>query len=161
MHDSAAADFQKFVGKFLNPDEPLRIADVGSYNVNGTLRELLPAGHRWTYVGFDIKPGPNVDVVINDEGTGEHAGSFDVVAASQVLEHVRKPWEWIHFLAGLTHRGGLVYVCAPNTWTYHKYPVDCWRVWPEGMRSLFETAGLETVEAYFEGPDTTGIARKR
>jgi SAM-dependent methyltransferase len=165
MHPSAAEDFKRFVDKYLDPAKPLRIADVGSYNENGTLRELLPDGAPWEYVGFDIQPGPNVDVVIDSPDPWVYATDngfpiFDVVVSSQVVEHVRRPWKWIKTLANLCRMGGLIYVSTPNTIIYHPYPIDCWRIWPDGMRELFKEAELEEIECYAEGIDTTGIARK-
>ncbi len=30
-------------------------------------------------------------------------------------------------------------------WPYHEAPVDCWRIYPEGMKALYEEAGLTMV----------------
>jgi SAM-dependent methyltransferase len=160
MHDSAAADFKRFVAKHLDPTKRLAIADVGSQDVNGTLSELLPAGHAWTYTGFDIVPGKNVDVVIDGPDPWTYAEQFDVVASSQVVEHVRKPWLWIKTVANLCKPGGLVYISTPNTIVFHEYPIDCWRLWPDGMKALFDEAVLETIECYVSGIDTSGVAMK-
>jgi SAM-dependent methyltransferase len=140
---------------------PLQIADVGSYDVNGTYRPLFPHD-RWRYVGFDVVAGPNVDVVLGDAEhwhfAEEYKGAFDVVISGQTLEHVYRPWIWIKQVAGLCRPGGLVWICAPNTWVYHEHPIDCWRIWPDGMRALFAEAGLAAIDCGFLGPDTVGIA---
>jgi SAM-dependent methyltransferase len=160
VHPSAADDFKKFVAKHLDKTKTLTIADVGSYDVNGNLRELLPKGHCWSYTGFDIVPGPNVNVVIDRPDPWTYTKQYDVVVSSQVVEHVKKPWLFVKTLANLCNPGGLIYISTPNTIVYHPYPVDCWRVWPDGMRALFDEAGLIEVECYAEGIDTTGVARK-
>jgi SAM-dependent methyltransferase len=157
VHDSARDDFQKFVAKYLTYSH-YRIADVGSYDVNGTLREHL--NPEWDYTGIDIADGPNVDVVVPAHGWQIPAASFDVVISSQCLEHVPAPWLWIRDVARILKPNGLLYVCSPNTWHYHEYPVDCWRPWPDGLRALFDFGDIETLEAYYEGHDTTGIGRK-
>lgn len=72
-------------------------------------------------------------------------GTYDVVFSGNVLEHVRKPWRWMPELARVTKPGGLVVTVAPLSWPYHEVPVDCWRIYPEGMRALSEDAGLEVV----------------
>ena len=76
------------------------------------------------------------------------------------MEHVRHPWRWLPEVARICRTGGLVYVCTPNTIEFHEYPIDCWRAWPDGLRALFEDAGLEIVDVYASGIDTTGIGRK-
>lgn len=73
--------------------------------------------------------------------------SFDVVVAANVIEHVRKPWRWTPELARVTKPGGYVMVTCPVTWEYHPVPVDCWRMYPEGLRALAEEARLEVVVA--------------
>jgi SAM-dependent methyltransferase len=162
VHPSSYDRCREFVEKYLSRDIELRIADVGSYDVNGTYRPLF-AHDRWHYAGFDVAPGPNVDVLLGDaeqwQLAVEFRGAFDVVISGQTLEHVRRPWVWIKQIGGLCRPGGLVWVCAPNTWCYHEHPVDCWRVWPDGMRALFQEAGLVELECGFLGPDTVGIAR--
>lgn len=162
MHPSAYALAAGFRDQ-LPAGSPLRIADVGSYNVNGCMRPLFEAPP-WTYMGFDIAAGPNVDVVLSGDDDwrlpGQYREAFDVVLANQVLEHVRAPWRWIKDVASLCKPGGLVWICSPNSWPFHEHPVDCWRVWPDGMGALFEEAGLVELNCFHRGPDTVGLARK-
>ena len=70
---------------------------------------------------------------------------FDIVLSGQVLEHVRKIWLWIKEIARVCKEGGKVITISPLSWSFHEYPVDCWRVYPEGMRALYEEAGLEVL----------------
>jgi SAM-dependent methyltransferase len=71
--------------------------------------------------------------------------AFDIVVSGQVIEHVRKPWLWMKELARVCKPGGVVITVSPVSWPYHEAPIDCWRIYPEGMRALSEDAGL-TVE---------------
>jgi SAM-dependent methyltransferase len=87
--------------------------------------------------------------------------SYDLVLAGQVVEHVRKPWAWLPELARVTRRGGLVAVINPVSWRYHEAPVDCWRIYPEGMRSLFEEANLEVLISVWESLETPQYRRFR
>lgn len=41
MHPSCISNAEKFINKYLDPFKPLKILDVGSFNVNGTLRPLF------------------------------------------------------------------------------------------------------------------------
>ena len=162
MHKSAMADAEKFVKNYLGEMQTLSVADVGSYDVNGTLRPLFSRSD-WSYCGMDAEPGPNVDRVLSSPYAWPEipSASFDVVVSTQTLEHVRHPWKWMPEVARICKPGGLIYVCSPNTWAFHEYPIDCWRAWPDGLRALFDEAGVDVIEAYHDGPDTTAIGRKR
>ena len=152
MHENSMLEMAKFAATL--PDKPLRIGDVGSQDFNGCYRRLFA---RWDYVGLDIARGPNVDIVLVSDWS--NAGTFDVVVSGQVLEHVAQPWRWMEKIARIMRPDGLLCVIAPNTFPFHEYPIDAWRVWPAGMCGLFDHAGLETINAYASGDDTVGIAR--
>jgi len=160
MHQSSLDLCELFVSKHLSKDKKTRIADVGSCDINGSYRNLFSAD-AWEYVGFDVLPGKNVDVAVGDPWCVpvEHHKSFDVVISGQTLEHTRKPWRWIQDVASLAKPGGIIWIAAPNTFHYHEYPIDCWRIWPDGMRAIFDEAGLAEIECYKVGIDTVGIAR--
>jgi SAM-dependent methyltransferase len=141
----------------------LRIADVGSYDVNGTYRDLF-VRPGWEYVGFDIREGVNVDYVLagseNWQLPQEHRQAFDVVISGQCMEHVAAPWKWIVNVASLCKPGGLIWLAVPNTEVFHEHPIDCWRVYPDGMRAILREAGLVELLCRIVGPDTITIARK-
>ena len=69
-------------------------------------------------------------------------GLYDVVYSSNVLEHVQKPWVWMRELVRVCAPGGRVITLVPANWPYHEAPVDCWRVYPNGLKALMEDAGL-------------------
>jgi len=48
----------------------------------------------------------------------------------------------------------------PAEWPYHAHPIDCWRVYAEGMRGLLECAHLEVLDCFTAGTDTVGVGRK-
>lgn len=183
MHPSSFLSCENFRTKYLNPNNLLQIADVGSYDVNGTYKKVFNEPN-WHYVGLDIRPGPNVDIVIEEEqwfpATVEYlkplnpafeyinplnvtVPKFDVVVSGSTLEHVRKPWQWIKEVDSILKPNGLCFISVPNTWEHHDYPHDYWRVWPEGLEVLFQEVGWTTLEAFTFGEygnDTVGIARK-
>jgi len=71
-----------------------KVLEIGSYNHNGTVRNLFVGCE--AYVGVDIIPGPCVDIVgnINDMEFSKYLtnlyGGFDIVVSTETLEHT--PW---------------------------------------------------------------------
>lgn len=71
--------------------------------------------------------------------------SFDIVIAGNVIEHVKEIWTWMDELTRITKENGLVIIICPVSWVFHEAPVDCWRIYPEGMNSLMSRSGLKVV----------------
>jgi SAM-dependent methyltransferase len=125
----------------------LAVLDVGSFNVNGTFRPLVEDSG-WQYTGLDTSAGPNVDVVaLNPYLFPFPDGSFDMVISGSTMEHVQAIWRWIPELVRVLAPGGLLAIHTHWKFQEHRYPVDCWRIMPDGMRYLFdETGQLERYE---------------
>jgi len=87
------------------------------------------------------------------------SGVADVVVATNVMEHVRKPWVWIKELARVCKPGGYVITINPVSWPYHAYPVDCWRAYPEGMKALYEDAALTVLISSCESLEDAHLRR--
>ncbi|NMC99855.1 MAG: class I SAM-dependent methyltransferase [Bacteroidales bacterium] len=68
---------------------------------------------------------------------------FDIVLSGQVIEHVPEIWRWIKEVTRICRKGGWVITIAPVSWTFHEAPVDCWRIYPSGMKALYKFGGLE------------------
>lgn len=85
--------------------------------------------------------------------------SYDVVLSGQVIEHVRKPWKWMPELGRITRAGGLVITINPVSWVYHKAPVDCWRIYPDGMKALYEDSFLEVLFSFWVSLETPHFRR--
>jgi SAM-dependent methyltransferase len=142
---------QYFVEKYVKP--PCTVADVGSYDVNGSYRKLFDGCE---YLGLDTHKGPNVDVIVEPYDFGDY--QYDVVVSGQVLEHVEDMHRWRDAVLRIIRPGGLLCVIAPHSWGLHRYPKDCWRIFPDGMEWLFQS--LEILECFMGQTDTVLIARK-
>jgi len=66
----------------------MRVLEFGSYNVNGSVRPLFAAASE--YIGVDIRPGPDVDIVA-DAASIDGLGEFGAVICCEVLEHAPDP----------------------------------------------------------------------
>ena len=133
MHLSALNIGRAFFELYAQPDS--RILDVGSYDVNGTLRQVAPPGA--PYTGIDLTAGPGVDLVLEDPRRYPFpADSFDLVVSTSCFEH--DPMFWVSFLEMLRvlRPGGYIYVNAPSNGGYHGFPRDHWRFYPDAGLAL-------------------------
>jgi len=144
---------ERFVATYLGnlAGSQLRIADLGSQNVNGSYKPLFHCP-QWQYVGIDMVPGNNVDVVLTNiyDWFELASQSFDVVISGQVLEHVEYFWITILEIRRIMKPGGFCCLIAPSGGPEHRYPVDCWRIYPDGFRALARYAGLDVLEVYVQ-----------
>jgi predicted O-methyltransferase YrrM/SAM-dependent methyltransferase len=138
MHDTARDIGQRFFETYV--ELPLaKILEIGSYNVNGTLRDCAPPGA--IYVGVDLSPGPGVDIVLEDPHLLPFADKhFDAVVSSSCFEH--DPMFWVTFMQAVrvTKTGGFIYINAPSNGSYHTVPFDNWRFYPDAALSLVKWA---------------------
>ncbi len=98
------------------------------------------------YVTFDVVPGPNIDVVGDALNTPFGSATFDTVISTQVLEHIEKPWLMVKEIRRILKKNGICVLTAPFLEPYHADPHDYFRYTIEGIRSLFENEGFETIE---------------
>jgi SAM-dependent methyltransferase len=113
----------------------LDVVDIGSQDVNGSLRTVCPAD--FTYVGVDFAPGRNVDVVLDDPYSLPFADeSVDVVLSNSCFEHAELFWLSFLEIMRVLKPDGLFYLAAPSNGVFHRYPVDCWRFYPDSGNAL-------------------------
>lgn len=136
MHKSAYDIGRKFLERYW-VEGMENILEVGSFDVNGTLKDFQPLGSKW--VGIDLEPGNGVDIVIERASVFPFENkTFDLVVATSIFEH--DPTFWITFneMVRVTKDGGFIYICAPSNGWVHRYPVDVYRFYPDAGRALEE-----------------------
>lgn len=107
----------------------------------------------FTYVSQDIESYAGVDVVSDVYEAGENFENVDLALLLETVEHLERPWDAVDAIEKAMRAGGLIVVTAPIVWEEHKYPLDCWRVMPDGMRFLlrnFELLNLTEEDAVKE-----------
>jgi len=154
LHQSSFDKMEAFRDGYLaeHRDLPLEILDIGSQIATlGQLnyRPLFDTAP-WKYTGMDVEHGENVDVVVRNpyDWTEIATESFDVVVSGQTLEHVKFFWVTVFEIVRVLKEGGLACLIAPGAGVEHRFPVDCWRFYRDGMSALCEFTGVRPVEVY-------------
>jgi len=148
MHENSILLFEKYARPLFRSG--MRILEVGPDGFPSTYQNMVTiADMAWDTL--DIYDSPSLTYSRTDLYDFPIPNNhYDLVLSGQVIEHVARVWRWMAELARITKPGGLVITINPVSWPYHAAPIDCWRIFPEGMRALCTEAGL-TVETSFWG----------
>lgn len=137
MHQSVMS----FVRAALAPDyiKGRSVLEVGSYNVNGTVRDILQP-HAGRYIGVDMRPGPGVDVVSTAEEMPDSLKS-EIVVSCEMLEHA---FEWRKAFTRMADlcTGVLLVTARGPGFPLHDYPSDHWRFTPADIEQVCKALGL-------------------
>lgn len=111
------------------------VVEIGAQDVNGSLREVAPPGVR--YIGMDFVVGKGVDVVLTDPYCLPFdSESVDVIVSSSCLEHSEMFWLSFTECLRILMPDGLLFINVPSNGAFHRYPVDCWRFYPDAGSAL-------------------------
>jgi SAM-dependent methyltransferase len=146
MHPDAYAAVAR-----LRTKPAFRVFEVGSLNINGSVRTLFPGAE---YHGIDRVEGPDVDAV-GDGATYVPPFEPDTIVCCEVLEHADQPKAIIEHLASVLARGGtLIVTCAGPGRAPHS-GVDGGRlkngehyanIMPDDLAAWLDDAGLYEVK---------------
>ena len=154
MHCSAYDKVQAMIDGYLGDvqSQALTFVEIGSKVVEATQFDIKPllTETQWDYIGVDIEAGNNVDVVLDNPYDWQEIkdNSVDVILANQVFEHIEFPWITISEIKRVLKPRGLALIVTPAGGIEHRWPYDCWRIYPDGWQALCKHAGLHVVETY-------------
>jgi SAM-dependent methyltransferase len=94
-----------------------------------------------SYIGVDVQENPHADLHGAIEALPVEDESYDIVIATQVLEHVDDPVVAVRELYRVTASGGRVLASTHGVMVYHPNPGDYWRWTHAGLARLFAGAG--------------------
>jgi len=169
MHSSSLENLSLCYSRYLAdaPQKPQRrlVVDVGGANVNGGYRDVFPDA-RFRYIAVDLAEGEGVDIVLDDPyKLPFEDGSVDVVISGQMLEHCEFFWQAHAEMMRVLAPDGVLFLIAPSAGPIHRYPVDCYRFYPDAYRALAKHAGCHLLDVWLDerGPwrDLVGVFAKQ
>ena len=163
MHESVLA----WAGETLASSDikDRRVLEVGSYDVNGSVRPIVMALDPSSYLGVDQSEGPGVDVVCGATELVERfgVGAFDVVISTEMMEHVVDWRPIIMEMVDVLGPNGLLLITTRSPgFPYHPYPIDTWRYTVDAMHDILAACGLifRQVTSDPQVPGVFAMARK-
>lgn len=149
MHPTAMTNCKQFFdcySKFFDSNESVSVVEIGSQDVNGSLRSTCPANFQ--YLGIDFVEGKGVGLVLEDPyKLPLESESADIILSSSCFEHSEMFWLVFLEILRVLKPGGIFYLNAPSNGDFHRYPVDCWRFYPDSGRALVTWAKRSGVNA--------------
>ena len=137
-----------------NDIEGKKVIEIGSYDVNGSLRSFFERLKPEQYIGIDLEKGPCVDIICDAEEVLNRFGSesFDVIISTEVIEHVKDWQKVISNIKGICKKEGVILITTRSYgFPYHPTPTDFWRFENEDMKEIFadcEILALESDKEY-------------
>lgn len=142
------AEAMQWVKQHVAGNEFDRVIELGSRDVNGSVRDLFPGAE---FVGVDIGDGPGVDVVCDaaDYVTDQPA---DCVVSTEMLEHTARARETVIAAFNMLKPGGMLVMTAAGPGRAPHSAVDgrtlregefYENVHPDALAFWLEEAGFE------------------
>jgi hypothetical protein len=164
MNDVNKIELKKLLRLYLhkNRKDRLTCIDVGSYDVNGNIKDMMRP--RWKYIGLDIVEGPNVDIKM----PGEYeiplkSESIDIAFSLSTIQYVKNPFKWVKEISRCIKTEGWIFLCAPrlekegliglpeSLCPNEDTEFDCWRILLEGMKALLEEGKFSVEKVCYKG----------
>jgi SAM-dependent methyltransferase len=141
MHPSSFKNAEVFFSGYAkNLDNPI-ILDIGAQDVNGSLKSVAPENCK--YIGVDFVAGKGVDVILDDPyKLPFESNSVDIVISNSCFEHSEMFWLIFLEIMRVLKPTGLFYLNVPSNGPFHRYPVDCWRFYPDSGNALVKWANM-------------------
>ena len=118
-----------------------KVLDVGSQDITGCVEDLFGA-----YIGLDMVPGRNVNVVANSHSIPYDNDYFDAVCCLEMLEHDSNFFQTMAELYRVLRPGGIMMLTARAIgYEQHDYTHDYWRFTQDGFRLLLGAYSYSTV----------------
>lgn len=134
------------------------IIEVGSLNVNGTVRHFIEEYNPALYIGCDISEGDCVDEICDVYDLVDRYGEerYDIVISCEMMEHVRDWKKAINNMKKILKVGGKIIITTRSpSFHYHEYPNDFWRFTENDFKIIFDDFDILSIG--FDAKEDPGI----
>lgn len=136
------------------------VLEVGSRNINGSLRPIVMLYEPKLYLGVDMVEGPDVDIVRCAEDL-DMFEQFDLIICTEMLEHAENWRGAIDAMkTALSPKGYILITTRGPGFPYHEYPGDFWRYTSNDIEKIFADFDIELNANDPECPGVFVIAQK-
>ena len=138
------------------------VLEVGSMNVNGSIRPHIMSLSPNSYIGLDFRSGPEVNLVLDIKDLPkEQYGKYGLVASAEALEHVEYWKKAIHKIKSATKEGGHIFITTRSSgFPIHGYPNDYWRFSLDDMKHIFSDCKILDLQTDWEQSGVFMLAQK-
>ncbi|MFB1487467.1 MULTISPECIES: methyltransferase domain-containing protein [unclassified Thiocapsa] len=168
MHPTSLENMRKCYDRYVVPAgleqrSDVLVLDIGGADINGNYRPIF-SHPVFRYLTADLA-AEGVDILLEDPYQIPLPDeSVDIVLSGQMLEHCEYFWLAFKEMVRLMKPDGFLFLIAPSSGPIHRYPVDCYRFFPDAFAALARHADcrLEALWRDERGPwqDLVGVFRK-
>jgi SAM-dependent methyltransferase len=153
MHLNTELLFRKYALSYFK--DGMKILEIGGSGITNFCKIVNNPTITWHTLDIDLaKTEPVIEndhiISMNEYSYPVDNETYDIVLSGNVIEHVKKIWKWSKELHRILKKNGILITVNPVSWPFHEAPVDCWRIYPEGAKALFEDAGFSILHSSFE-----------
>jgi SAM-dependent methyltransferase len=155
VHASSLENMQKcyeryVCGEYLQNRQELLVLDIGGANINGSYADIF-SQDKFIYLAADISPSEGVDIVLDDPyKLPLKNDSVDIVISGQAFEHVEFFWLLFEEMVRVLKSDGWLFLIAPSAGPVHRYPVDCYRFYPDAYHALAKYTGIRLMSVFHD-----------
>lgn len=125
------ADFVSLINR---QRQPIAILDLGcGYK---PFKKLFPKNSN--YIGVDMSLNSYADIIANNQKLPFKNNAFDIVIASEVLEHSNNEYQFADELTRVSKNKTLVFISLPFIFPEHGQPYDFQRLTKYKLKELFK-----------------------
>jgi SAM-dependent methyltransferase len=131
-----------------------RVLDIGSGG--SSYHRFFP-----NRLSVDIDPARKPDVVADAHNLPFADGEFDVILSTEMLEHVRDPFQVERELRRVLSSGGKLILSTRFVFPLHDTPHDYWRYTKYGLKELFKEWEIEEIQGETKNFSAVGALLQR
>lgn len=151
MHQTSLNLMKRFVEKYL-PEESV-VLDFGGTQTYGSYKDIILENNS-IYKTLDWEDS---DYIVNGyDWSNVPKKNFDALISGQAFEHDSYFWKTLSNIKDVVKEDGLIILIMPSKGGYHKYPIDCYRFYPDSALVFAELMNADIIEVTWNNNLATG-----